>query len=122
MSRPSEKFRFEPSRKFLLTAERLKDGTNRDEPRGTRRPALAEKAQDGVITQREAAQKLGVTDRWVRKLLTRMKRQGDAVVVHGLLGRPSNQAERGNEEAGSGAAETSRLARLWTDIRGRAVG
>ncbi|MGH9648805.1 MAG: hypothetical protein ACRD4E_18540 [Bryobacteraceae bacterium] len=36
MSRPSEKFRFEPSRKFLLTAVRLKDGTNRDEPAGTR--------------------------------------------------------------------------------------
>jgi hypothetical protein len=36
LSRPSEKFRFEPSRKFLLTAVRLKDGTNRDEPRGTR--------------------------------------------------------------------------------------
>ena len=36
VSRPSEKFRFEPSRKFLLTAVRLKDGTNCDEPRGTR--------------------------------------------------------------------------------------
>src|SRR5258708_4765185 len=36
VSRPSEKFLVEPSRKFLLTAARLKDGTNRDEPRGTR--------------------------------------------------------------------------------------
>jgi hypothetical protein len=36
VSRPNEKFRFEPSRKFLLTAVRLKDGTNRDEPKGTR--------------------------------------------------------------------------------------
>src|ERR1700722_3524209 len=35
LSRPSEKFLIEPSRKFLLTAERLKNGTNRDEPRGT---------------------------------------------------------------------------------------
>src|ERR1700680_3554496 len=35
MSRPSEKFRFEPSRKFLWTAARLKDGTNRDESTGT---------------------------------------------------------------------------------------
>jgi transposase len=49
------------------------------------------KAQDGVITQREAGEKLGVTDRWVRKLLKRMKRQGDAVVVHGLRGRASNR-------------------------------
>jgi hypothetical protein len=36
LSRPSEKFLIEPSRKFLLTAIRLKGGTNRDEPRGTR--------------------------------------------------------------------------------------
>lgn len=45
----------------------------------------------GSITQREAAQKIGVTDRWVRKLLKRMDQQGDAVVVHGLRGRPSNR-------------------------------
>lgn len=49
------------------------------------------KAKDGLIRQREAAEKLGVTDRWVRKLLRRMERQGDAVVVHGLRGRPSNR-------------------------------
>ena len=41
LSRPNEKFRFEPSRKFLLTTARLKDGTNRDEPIGTGQPALA---------------------------------------------------------------------------------
>src|SRR6202790_774733 len=45
----------------------------------------------GSITQREAAQKMGVSDRWVRKLLKRMIKQGDAVVVHGLRGRPSNR-------------------------------
>src|SRR5262245_58857215 len=42
MSRPSEKFRFEPSRKFLLTAVRQKDGTNCDEPGGTRLFGLVE--------------------------------------------------------------------------------
>src|ERR1019366_2635426 len=42
LSRQSEKFRFEQSRKFLLTAVRLKDGTNRDEPRGTRQAGLVE--------------------------------------------------------------------------------
>ncbi len=35
------------------------------------------------MTQREAAEKMGVTARWVRKLVKRMKKQGDAVVVHG---------------------------------------
>ena len=49
------------------------------------------RAKDGSITQREAAEKMGVSDRWVRKLLKRMKKQGDAVVVHGLRGRPSNR-------------------------------
>ena len=34
---------------------------------------------------------MGVSDRWVRKLLKRMSKQGDAVVVHGLRGRPSNR-------------------------------
>jgi transposase len=49
------------------------------------------RAQDGSITQREAAEKIGVTDRWVRKLLKRMAKEGDAVAVHGLRGRPSNR-------------------------------
>jgi hypothetical protein len=42
LSRPSEMFLIEPSRKFLLTALRLKDGTNQDEPRGTRQVGMAE--------------------------------------------------------------------------------
>jgi len=49
------------------------------------------RAKDGVISQRQAARRMGVTDRWVRKLLKRMKRQGDRVVVHGLRGRVSNR-------------------------------
>jgi len=49
------------------------------------------RAREGSITQREAAQKMGVSDRWVRTLLKRMSKQGDAVVVHGLRGRPSNR-------------------------------
>src|SRR5580692_8779232 len=49
------------------------------------------RAKDGVITQREAARKMGVTDRWVRKLLLRMNKCGDAVVVHGLRDRASNR-------------------------------
>lgn len=49
------------------------------------------RAKDGSISQREAAQKMDVSDRWVRILLERMKKQGDAVVVHGLRGQPSNR-------------------------------
>jgi transposase len=49
------------------------------------------RAKDGSITQRAAAEKIGVSERWVRKLLKRMAKRGDAVVVHGLRGRPSNR-------------------------------
>jgi transposase len=49
------------------------------------------RVQGGVVTQRQAAAKMGVSDRWVRKLLLRMKTDGDAVVVHGLRGRSSNR-------------------------------
>jgi len=49
------------------------------------------RVQGGVVTQRQAAGKMGVSDRWVRKLLLRMKTDGDAVVVHGLRGRSSNR-------------------------------
>jgi winged helix-turn helix protein len=48
-------------------------------------------AKEGKITQREAAERIGISDRWVRKLLKRMAKRGDAVVVHGLRGRPSNR-------------------------------
>ena len=43
------------------------------------------------MSQREVAEKMGVSDRWVRKLLKRMIKEGDAVVVHGLRGRASNR-------------------------------
>ena len=49
------------------------------------------RARDGKMTQREAAERMGVSERWVRKLLRRMTQQGDGVVVHGLRGRTSNR-------------------------------
>jgi hypothetical protein len=49
------------------------------------------RAKDKVISQREAAERIGVSDRWVRKLLRGMKKHGDRVVVHGLRGRASNR-------------------------------
>lgn len=49
------------------------------------------RVEAGSMTQREAAEKMGVTARWVRKLIKRMKKQGDQVVVHGLRGRASNR-------------------------------
>jgi len=43
----------------------------------------------GHLSQRKASAQLKLTDRWIRKLLLRMKEQGDRAVVHGLRGRRS---------------------------------
>ena len=43
------------------------------------------------ITQVHAARELGVSSRWVRTLLQRMKHEGDRAVMHRLPGRPSNR-------------------------------
>src|ERR671924_2218049 len=65
MSRQSEKFLIEQSRKFLLTAFRgWKDGTNRDEPRGTGLAGLVETGQrrtgDAEVCCREDGNKRSV--------------------------------------------------------------
>ncbi len=49
------------------------------------------RARDGVVTQRAAAEGMGVSERWVRQLLRRMETEGDGVVVHKLRGRASNR-------------------------------
>lgn len=45
----------------------------------------------GHLTQRQASAQLKLTDRWIRKLLLRMKERGDGAVVHALRGRPSTR-------------------------------
>lgn len=49
------------------------------------------KAQKKLITQRQAAAELGITERHVRRLLRALRRRGDQVVAHGLRGLPSNR-------------------------------
>src|SRR6202161_655753 len=60
------------------------------------------KAKKKVITQREAAEELGLSIRQVKRLLYGLKKRGDKAVVHGLRGKPSNRrVEESNEtEAG----------------------
>ena len=48
-------------------------------------------AEAKQITQAKAAERMGVSERWVRELLRRKKKEGDRVVVHRLRGRPSNR-------------------------------
>ncbi len=47
--------------------------------------------QQRHLTQVEAAARLKVTDRQVRRMLLRIREHGDAALVHGLRGRPSNR-------------------------------
>jgi predicted DNA-binding protein (UPF0251 family) len=49
------------------------------------------RARDRKMTQKQAAEQMGVSERWARKLLRRMRREGDGVVVHGLRGQASNR-------------------------------
>jgi transposase len=49
------------------------------------------KAKKGLITQRQAAEEIGQTERHVRRLLKRLKGKGDNALVHALRGRPSNR-------------------------------
>jgi len=48
-------------------------------------------AEAKQITQAKAAERMGVSGRWVRQLLRRRKKEGDRVVVHRLRGRSSNR-------------------------------
>src|SRR5574338_1236207 len=49
------------------------------------------KAEKKLITQRQAAVEVGVSERQFRRLLKRYRKDGDQAVVHGLRGRPSNR-------------------------------
>ena len=49
------------------------------------------KAKNRLITQREAAEDLGLSIRQVKRLLKELKKRGDVVVIHGLRGKPSNR-------------------------------
>jgi transposase len=63
----------------------LMSGKERD------RLKVLHEVEGGHLTQRLAAQQLGITDRWVRKLLVRVSQEGDGGIVHGLRGRPSHR-------------------------------
>jgi hypothetical protein len=56
------------------------------------------KAKKKLITQREAAEELGLSTRHVKRLLYGLKKEGDKAVVHGLRGKPSNRKIEGKVE------------------------
>src|ERR1017187_5695365 len=122
VSRQSEKFLIGQSRKFLLTAENWKDGTNRDEPGGTRlagvaeagagrcRHAAARRREDG--RQRPVGAKIAGAheDRW---------RRGCRARTTGPVVEPADR--RADAGACRGVAEAAGVARLRTDVRQPAV-
>ena len=87
-------------------------------PMETERMALSQRERDrlrvlhevqqGHLTQVEAARRLKISDRQVRRVLIRMASRGDGALVHGLRGRASNRKL---------AACSSR--RLWRGVRQR---
>jgi transposase len=59
------------------------------------------KAKKKLISQREAAAEVGVSERHVRRMLRTLKRRGDRAVIHGGRGRESNRkiADERRQEA-----------------------
>src|ERR1035441_425387 len=49
------------------------------------------KAKKKLITQRVAAEELGLSTRQVKRLLYGLKKRGDKAVIHGLRGKPSKR-------------------------------
>ena len=59
--------------------------------RGRDRLKVLHEVQQRHLTQVEAAARLKVTDRQVRRMPLRIREHGDGALVHGLRGRPSNR-------------------------------
>ncbi len=47
--------------------------------------------EQGHLRQAAAGVQLGISERWVRELVRRIREQGDVAVVHGLQGKPSHR-------------------------------
>ena len=49
------------------------------------------KADQKLITQKQAAQQIGLSERQIRRLLVRLRKEGDHAVIHAARGRSSNR-------------------------------
>lgn len=56
------------------------------------RLAILHQVKEGLISARRGAELMGLSARQLRRLRRAWEREGDAAVVHGLRGRPSNRA------------------------------
>jgi hypothetical protein len=59
------------------------------------------KAKKGLITQRQAAEEIGQSERHIRRLLVKLKRAGNQAIIHGRRGKRSNRrlAEKSQAKA-----------------------
>src|SRR5512143_3363580 len=60
-----------------------------------RRAGILGRVKVGELSQREAAEQLGLSYRQLKRLYRRYRRQGAKGLVHGNLGRPSHRAKAG---------------------------
>ena len=65
------------------------------------RPKVLHEVGKGDLTQREGGEQLQVTERWVRELIARMRKEGNGGILHRLRGRASNRkmAEKTRQKA-----------------------
>lgn len=47
--------------------------------------------KQGHLTQAQGAEQLGISERWVREMVRRVRKRGDRAVIHGLRGRRSSR-------------------------------
>ena len=77
------------------------------------------KADKKLITQKQAARRMGVSERQVRRLLKKLRRQGDRAVIHAGRGRASNRKISTKvEQQAVVILFPSRVRRLWADAGG----
>jgi transposase len=68
------------------------------------------------ITQKQAGVEMGLSERWVRTLLKRLRREGDKALRHRLRGRPSNRkTPEAVKRRVVGLFRQKQQAKLWHD-------
>jgi len=60
-------------------------------PRERDRLKVLHEAEKGHLTQKQAGAQLKLSERWVRKLVARLRKDGDGGILHRLRGRPSKR-------------------------------
>ena len=60
-------------------------------PRERDRMKVLHEAEKGHVTQKQAGAQLKLSERWVRKLVARLRKDGDGGILHRLRGRPSKR-------------------------------